>query len=145
MVDWLKNVLHDTHIDFVGYRKIAGYISVTLVIASWVVFFTVKPNWGIDFTGGTEIHLRFEDPCLDAEGAPIAGCTEEAVGIGDLRAALRNLGLSDDAVQRVGSPEDHEFIVRIQDYIPGLVLRVQKISTQGDLPSQVADHVFNRQ
>jgi len=115
MVDWLKNVLQDTHIDFVGKRRIAGTISVIFVLAAWVVFFTVKPNWGIDFTGGTEIHLRFVDPCLDDEGALVEGCTEDPVSIGDLRVALRSLGLSDDAVQQVGAPGEGEFIVRIQD------------------------------
>lgn len=98
-MDFLKNWLNDTHFDFVGKRKIAGVLSFLMVLVSWIAFVAIGPNYGIDFTGGTEIHLRFE----------------EDVQIGDLRSALRTLGLSDDAVQRVGASDEHEFKIRIQD------------------------------
>ena len=50
-----------TKIDFVGQRKKAGVVSVLMVIASLALFFVVGPNWGIDFTGGTEVHLKFHE------------------------------------------------------------------------------------
>jgi preprotein translocase subunit SecF len=91
----LKN---KTNINFVGMRYKAGLLSVILLLSS-VLLFTVRgPTWGIDFTGGTEIHIKFESP------------TE----ISDIRSALSTRGLSNDAVQQIGSPEDQEFVIRIQ-------------------------------
>jgi len=95
----LKSKLYGTKIDFVGKRKIAASASVVMVVLSWVAFFAIGPNWGIDFTGGTEIHLRFDDP----------------VAIAELRGALQGIGLEDDAVQQVGASGSGEFKVRIQD------------------------------
>ena len=47
-----RNFLTDTHINFVGLRKI-GYICILAVIAVFVVsFFTRGMNQGIDFSGG---------------------------------------------------------------------------------------------
>jgi preprotein translocase subunit SecF len=96
----------DTNIDFVGTRHIAGGISLLLVIVSIALFVVKGPNWGIDFTGGTEIHLDFT----------------EQVDIAEVRGALSAIAASDQAssggeiaVQQIGADGDYEFIVRIQD------------------------------
>jgi len=88
-----------TTFDFVGRRKIAAVFSGLLVVASLLLFFVKGPNWGIDFTGGTEIQVKFEQP------------TE----IGDVRTVLTDLGMSNDAVQQVDAPTDYRYIIRIQD------------------------------
>jgi preprotein translocase subunit SecF len=88
-----------TNFDFVGKRKIAAVFSTITVMVSLALFFVVGPNWGIDFTGGTEVLLRFD----------------ENVEIGEVRTALSQLGLSNDAVQQIGAPDDHEYVIRIQD------------------------------
>lgn len=88
----------DLNLDFVGKRRIAGLVSALLVLASVLLFVFKGPNWGIDFTGGTEIVLKFQQP----------------VDIAELRTALTAIGLSDDSVQRINDPEDNEFSVRIQ-------------------------------
>jgi preprotein translocase subunit SecF len=96
----LKNVLNELNIDFVKYRYICAGLSVVAVLFAWFLFFVYPgPNWGIDFTGGTEIHLKFEDD----------------VDVGVIRKALHKLGLSEDAVYSVGPADKHEFKVRIQD------------------------------
>jgi preprotein translocase subunit SecF len=87
------------NIDFVGQRKKAGVVSLLMVFVSLTLFFVVGPNWGIDFTGGTEVVLKFT----------------ESVQIGEVRNALTELGLSDDAVQQIGSDSEHEYTIRIQD------------------------------
>jgi preprotein translocase subunit SecF len=86
-------------INFVAFRSIAAIISVISVLVSMALFFIVGPTWGIDFTGGTEMHLKFK----------------EDVQIIELRNALTELGLSDDSVQQIGEDKDLEFVVRIQD------------------------------
>jgi preprotein translocase subunit SecF len=99
MLERIKDYLNELDIDFVRWRYVAGGVSGAMVLLAWVLFFTVGPNWGIDFTGGTEIHLDFEDE----------------VKIGEVREALRTIGLPDDSVQQIGAPEQSEFKVRIQD------------------------------
>ena len=88
-----------TKIDFVGMRRKTTVLSVVLVLLSLVLFFTRGPNWGIDFTGGSEIHVDFEEP----------------VEISEVRAAIVALGLSGDAVQQVNEPENYEFMIRVRD------------------------------
>jgi len=96
----IKNWLSELQIDFVGKRKIAATGSAILATLSVVLFFFPGPNWGIDFTGGTELHLGFEEP----------------VSIGEMRDALSDLGLPSDAVQEVGDDAaSPEFKVRIKD------------------------------
>ena len=86
-------------IDFVGKRKYAAVLSLFMVISSLVIFFVVKPNWGIDFTGGTEIQIQ----------------TTPAADIGEIRGMLGKLDLGSDAVQQVGDDNSGQFVIRIQD------------------------------
>jgi preprotein translocase subunit SecF len=88
-----------TKYDFVGMRRKTTTMSLILVILSIVLFFTKGPNWGIDFTGGSEIHVDFHEP----------------VEISEVRAAVVELGLSGDAVQQVNEAEDYEFMIRVRD------------------------------
>ena len=89
----------DSSFDLIGKRRIAGVFSAILVTVSLLCFFIIQPNWGIDFTGGTEIHLKFD----------------EQTEISELREALAQIGLADDAVQQINAPEDNEYVVRIQE------------------------------
>ncbi len=98
-MDRLKAWLAETTFDFVGYRAPAAIVSAALVVGAWLAFFAVGPNWGIDFTGGTEIHLQFEEP----------------VAIDDLRGTLASLDIPSDAIQEVGGDLEHEFKIRIKD------------------------------
>ncbi len=99
MIEQLKRRIDAVQLDFVKWFKLCTSISAIMVLGSWIAFFTIGPNWGIDFTGGTEIQLKFAQP------------TE----IGEVREALRRLELSDDAVQSINGRDSGEFIVRIQD------------------------------
>lgn len=96
-MDWLKRYFDEATFDFVGRRRTAGLISVAMVLVSWMWFGLVGPHWGIDFTGGTEVHLRFSEP----------------VGITDVRDTLGTLGLPSDAVQEFGGTGANEFKIRI--------------------------------
>ena len=105
-MNFFKQFLDDLEIDFVGRRYQAGYMSIGLVLLSWALFVGMGPNWGIDFTGGTEIQLRFD----------------EDIAISEVRDALRAIEVSDDAVQEVSdsSTVGSEFVVRIQDAAFGM-------------------------
>ncbi len=99
MFEWAKRRLNQANFDYVSVQWPAAIVSTILMVLAWVAFVVIGPNWGIDFTGGTEIVLRYHD---DTE-------------IRDVREALRALGLSEDSVQQINDPEDHEYSIRIQD------------------------------
>ncbi len=93
----------DINIDFVGMRYKAAVLSLIAVVTSLLLFFGVGPTWGIDFTGGTEVRVQFQEP----------------TDIGDVRDSLSGLNIGSDAVQQYGAPDDNEFTIRIQDTTVG--------------------------
>jgi preprotein translocase subunit SecF len=50
------------NIDFMGYRKIAGALSIFLVVGACVSMLIQGLNLGLDFTGGTLVEVEFEQP-----------------------------------------------------------------------------------
>ena len=60
-------ILHDTHIDFMKYRRFWIIVSFVLVfVGFYSIFGPHKLNLGIDFAGGTSITLGFrETPDID--------------------------------------------------------------------------------
>jgi SecD/SecF fusion protein len=50
------------NIDFVGFRKYAGMLSLGIIILTWAVFIgRGEKNFGVDFTGGSTITYTFND------------------------------------------------------------------------------------
>lgn len=76
--------LKDTNINFLGKRKIAFVISAVFVGLSIAFLFIRSPNWGIDFTGGALVHLKFKEP----------------LATGQLRRLLEDGGISESSIQR---------------------------------------------
>jgi preprotein translocase subunit SecF len=96
---FVEIIPHGTRIDFVGVRSYAVALSAILVLLS-VVLWIVKggPNYGVDFAGGTLLHLRF-----DAQ--------QRAT---DVRGLLEKIGQGNAELQDVtGVPG--EFLIRITD------------------------------
>lgn len=85
----------NTHIDFLHARKIAMVISLVLILASIGSMIVRGMNWGLDFTGGTVVELKYPQP----------------VEIGDLRATLGEQGFQDAVIQHFGSSQD--IIIRL--------------------------------
>ncbi len=56
------NILKDTHIDFIGKRKIFYIISIIITVIGIGSLFVRGLNQGIDFTGGRTYVVRFENP-----------------------------------------------------------------------------------
>lgn len=84
-------------IEFVEKAPIFGGVSVLLVLASLVLIFTRGFNYGIDFVGGIEIQVKFE----------------QEVKSSDLRDFVTGeLGLDKASVQSFG--DGHEFLVRTE-------------------------------
>jgi preprotein translocase subunit SecF len=49
-----------TSIDFMGLRKMIAAFSVLLCVISFALLMTKGLNWGLDFTGGTLLEVRFQ-------------------------------------------------------------------------------------
>ncbi|MCB2199513.1 protein translocase subunit SecF [bacterium] len=93
-------IFKNTHYDFQGKRRIAFFISASLIIIGLVA--TVLrggPNYSIDFTGGLSIVLRFEQH------------VEES----DVRAAMGELGFPDAEVKLVIGRGQEDLMVRIPE------------------------------
>jgi len=87
----------DTHVDFVGKRKIAMAISGLLLLISVGLLAAKGLNFGIDFTGGTLVEVKFQ----------------KAPDIADVRKNLTPAGYGQAIIQEFGSPE--EIMIRVQN------------------------------
>lgn len=86
----LKLVPADTNIKFLKLRVPFFIVSMLLIAASWAAVVTQGLNYGVDFAGGQEVQLTFEE--LDQ--APVA----------DLRQKVAALGYGTPVVQEFGAP-----------------------------------------
>jgi len=62
-----RNFLQNTHVDFIGKKKIAYIVSGILIVASLVSIFTKGFTYGVDFTGGRTYVVRFDQPVTAEE------------------------------------------------------------------------------
>ena len=70
-----RNFLQNTHVDFIGKKKIAYIVSGVLIVASLASIFTKGFSYGVDFTGGRTYVVRFDQPVQAEE---IRGLVEDA-------------------------------------------------------------------
>ncbi len=87
----MEFIKQDVNIDFLGKRKAALFFSL-IVIGIGLVSLLMRggPNFGLDFTGGTEVQLHFENP----------------VEIGTIRIALNSVNLGNSEIKTFGSPSE---------------------------------------
>lgn len=89
--------LRDTQIDFMKYRKFWIVISLALVVAGiFAVFVHGKLNIGIDFAGGTQLTIKFQQP----------------PNVQEIRGLLTQAGMSEAQIQRFGEMGENEVIVK---------------------------------
>ncbi len=70
-----RNFLQNTHVDFIGKKKIAYIVSGALILISLVSIFTKGFTYGVDFTGGRTYVVRFDQP-VTAEDVRAAALAE---------------------------------------------------------------------
>lgn len=58
----MLELIKDTNIDFMGRRRWAIAFSATLVVLSLLLIIFRGLNWGLDFTGGTQIEVSYPKP-----------------------------------------------------------------------------------
>ncbi len=100
-------IIGDTNIPFLSYRKVALTVSGLVIAAglALMVYGFVSPqsrfglNFGIDFTGGTQVIAKFR----------------EAPDLGRLRSTLSGLAVGTPVIQRFDEAEKNEVIIRVQN------------------------------
>lgn len=85
------------NVNYVGMFKPAALISLILVIGTLVMFFTKGLNFGVDFRGGIEIQVRFNEKVL----------------LGDLRAYLAEKQIPLSQLQSIGDENQNEFLLKL--------------------------------
>jgi len=87
----------DINIDFVGKRKYAYLLSLTLIILSLVgLVWRGDALYGVDFAGGTVVQVSFAQP-TDA---------------GKIREGLKEVGLDRSAIQKFGAEGENNYLIR---------------------------------
>ncbi|MFB9135114.1 protein translocase subunit SecF [Vibrio olivae] len=99
-------------IDFMRWSKFAFFFSILMIAASIFTLSTKWLNWGLDFTGGTLIEVRFDQPAQ----------------LEDIRSALEVEGFGDATVQNFGSARDVMVRMRPREDVSGETLGNQIIT-----------------
>ncbi|TMA77755.1 MAG: protein translocase subunit SecF [Deltaproteobacteria bacterium] len=109
----LQIIKPDVNIDFVGNRRYAYAFSGVLTVLGLLAMAIMGPRYGIDFAGGTLLHLRFHQP----------------VEVSAIRNALGDLA-GDASVQDFGNKG--EYLLRLPESAADLGGLGQKIKAQLD-------------
>ncbi|MFP3939349.1 MAG: protein translocase subunit SecF [Acidobacteriota bacterium] len=89
--------LTNTNIDFMKYRRGWIVVSLVLIVASVLAIFVHgKLNVGVDFAGGTQLTLQFQ----------------ETPEIDEIRVILAEAGLDDALIQRFGDAGSNEVLIK---------------------------------
>jgi preprotein translocase subunit SecF len=106
-------------IDFVGKRRWFFLISAILIVIGIISLAVFGLKWGVDFSSGTAITLRFENE----------------VELGQLRQQLADLGYDTATIQAAG---DKEFFIRVQEISSDQYTQLKE-GLEAGLDNQIAD------
>ncbi|MCI0411248.1 protein translocase subunit SecF [bacterium] len=81
-------IFHDTKIDFLKYRTPAMLVSLVIILAGVFMIWKNGIRYGVDFSGGTAIHLKFRT----------------VVPLDSIRNTLKGNGFPDSGVQAFNDP-----------------------------------------
>ena len=93
----MLRILHDTHYDFIRWWRWAAGITLAFIVIGVGSIVLYRPNFSIEFTGGTLMQLQFARP----------------VNVAELRGYLDNAGIHSAEIQQFGS--NREYTIRAQE------------------------------
>jgi preprotein translocase subunit SecF len=109
-----------TQIPFTSYRRITVILSTVINVAVLALLLIKGPNLGVDFAGGTMVHIKFA----------------QDTSISEIRRALARSDLGRSVVQDFGGGGSGEFLIRLEAGTAQLVsLRAPLRSRSGDRPN----------
>jgi preprotein translocase subunit SecF len=113
MIEIIKN----PDIDFIGMRRYGFSFSAIIVVASLLLIFIRGPNFGIDFTGGALLQIKFS----------------AAISTADIRSSLAKIGKERALIQSLGN-EKREYIIRAPEEKPVDFANAVKSQLTTDFP-----------
>lgn len=87
-----------TNIDFVSPRKIFVIISAAIIIFGIIFAIIVPPEFGIDYTGGAEVAVKFE----------------KNISTEQVRSIITSSGLKNPEIKSFGA--ENEFLIRVKEF-----------------------------
>ncbi|MBU2587515.1 MAG: protein translocase subunit SecF [Alphaproteobacteria bacterium] len=100
----LKLVPDNTNIKFLKLRIPFFVLSIVLIVGSWAAVLLNGLNFGVDFAGGQEVRMTFEE----REAAPIPSLRELVGGLGYGEPVVQEFGGPNAVSIRVALPEGAE-------------------------------------
>lgn len=94
-------MLTEKEFDFMGYRKIAGVVSIILIIVSIISLAVNSLEFGLDFTSGTSVRLSYSD----------------SVVVEEVNKTLRDNGYEDAVVVTFGSDREIRVLLPVDESI----------------------------
>ncbi|MBT5720349.1 MAG: protein translocase subunit SecF [Gammaproteobacteria bacterium] len=94
-------MLTEKEYDFMGYRKIAGVVSIILIIVSIISLAVNSLEFGLDFTSGTSVRLSYS----------------ESVVVEEVNQTLRDNGYEDAVVVTFGSDREIRVLLPVDESI----------------------------
>jgi preprotein translocase subunit SecF len=110
-------IVRNPHIDFISRRKYGFIFSTVIIILALLLIFIKGPNFGIDFTGGALLQVRFEKP----------------IDTATLRSSLAKIGKENAQIQALGT-ENAEYVIRAAGEDPAGFANAVKDILQADFP-----------
>jgi len=92
----LRIIPDNTNLPFMDWAKIRTPVSLVLIVLSFVLFFTIGVNEGIDFKGGTSLEIHSVNGPAD---------------MAKIRSIVDGLGFGDVQIQNIGS--DNDVLIRV--------------------------------
>jgi preprotein translocase subunit SecF len=86
------------NVDYVGLFRIAGVVSLALIVGTIVMFFMKGLNYGVDFRGGVEVQVKFK----------------EKVALSELRKLMEEKGVALSQLQSIGNEDQNEFLLKLE-------------------------------
>jgi len=111
----------ETHIDFMGKRRTWYTISIVVIVVGILAIAFKGISLGIDFLGGTELIVHFEQP----------------ISIGNIRTALGTVGLGQSEIKTFGS--DQDILIRTAEQAEGTAV-TERIT--GAIAASIPDNPF---
>jgi preprotein translocase subunit SecF len=96
----MKFLSKEPNVHWMSHTKVYIAISAAMCIVSLVSIFTRGINFGIDFAGGYEIQVKFDQKA-----------SEEKV-----QKVIEGLGFGDSRVQRYGGDQSNEFLIMVRQH-----------------------------
>lgn len=91
-------IFSKTNIDFVSARKIFVVFSIVFILFGIIFAIVVPPEFGIDYTGGAEVAVKFE----------------KNISTDKVRNIITQAGLKNPEIKSFGNP--NEFLIRIKEF-----------------------------